>query len=110
MRPLLCVLSLVLGACSVDDSIIEDKPCQPVRTDECISGYTCVCQFGNCRCVKGAAKPLREPGAFPLSVGEEPSALPLSEVGEEPGDAALAASLRLLHRHGVLPDRPAAPR
>jgi hypothetical protein len=110
MRSTLCVLGLLLGACTVDDTIIEDKPCQPLRTDECISGYTCVCQFGDCRCVKGAAKALSQPGTYSLSeVDEEPGGAAL-KVDGEPGGPALAASLRLLHRQGALEGRPADPR
>lgn len=95
---ILCLLLLAaLNGCTVPDDIIENKRCHPTLGDsDCIQGYKCQCQMGDCRCQKGGAQPVQQP------VQQTKNFPP----GEEPGPTrqpAFSASLRLLQRCGALP-------
>jgi hypothetical protein len=102
MRTVLLLSALLaLGACSVDDSILEGKSCNILSGDtDCIQGYKCVCtncpKGTTCCCSKNAAL---QPGTFPLLESEAPSCGP-----------AEAASLRLLRQQGVVQSRPSRER
>jgi len=92
---------LALGACSVDDGILEGKSCNILSGDtDCIQGFKCVCnncpKGTTCCCSKNTAL---QPGSFPLLEPSPPACGPAEE-----------ASLRLLRQQGVLQSRPARAR
>ena len=93
----MALVAALVGACSVDDTIIEGKSCKCYLPDQCISGYSCLCNNGVGTCLKNQA----DPGAGNFS---------LSESKSEPTQASVAASLRLLRRQGVEFSSPAAQR
>jgi hypothetical protein len=96
MIPLGLLLLAAPGGCTVPDDIIENKRCHPtLGNTECIQGYTCQCQMGDCRCQRGGAQPVQQMQNFPLRLAPEPA--------EQP---AFSASLRLLQRCGALPRQP----
>ena len=52
---ILLALAALDCACTVDDESVENKPCTPVGADpnkDCVKGYACLCQQGQCLCRK----------------------------------------------------------
>jgi hypothetical protein len=60
LRPLraaaaaLALLGAALG-CSIDEDVIENKPCGGTDNKQCIPGYECKCEYGKCICVRGSS-------------------------------------------------------
>jgi hypothetical protein len=52
---LLVLLALSCATCRTDDDVVENKRCMPVGTDpnrDCVKGYECRCEQGDCFCRK----------------------------------------------------------
>jgi len=66
----LLLLALGAGGCTVDDDSVENKPCTPVGADpnkDCVKGYQCLCEQGECRCRK--VQTLLQPPPSSMNVG-----------------------------------------
>jgi hypothetical protein len=94
---LLSLVLLALGAsgCTVDDESVENKPCTPVGADpnkDCVKGYACLCQQGECTCRK-----IQTLLAPPTSMNVAPRSRGSQALPEDP-------NVRFLRRLGLFRD------